>query len=524
MPSRRWVLKGSLATVAAGAGACFLSPRPAAALVLGAPSQFDFETVVSRARSLASEPHKPAVVDAPQVMDEIDYDAHWRIRFRDEATFGPEGSDALIQLFHPGKFFPEPVAMHLVEDGEAREILFDQSMFSMPEDSPARALTSAGYAGFRVMRPGIEPDWVSFLGASYFRTDGPFNQYGLSARALAVDTGLAVAEEFPRFSAFWLAAPREEGAELTAYALLESPSVTGAYRFDLSRGGEGEGHRTTVASRLFFRERVERLGIAPLTSMYWYSERSRVLADDWRPEVHDSDGLAMATGTGERIWRPLNNPRVVRTSSFADQSPGGFGLVQRDRAFHNYEDDGVFYDRRPSAWVEPRGDWGAGSVQLIEIPADDETFDNIVAYWAPETIPDGGDAREYDYVIHWIDRDPRTPVATVRAVRQGMGGVVGRDKNVSADKLVIDFEGEAVAGLGREDGVEPVVSVSGGRLIGEPTAYPIVGTDHWRLMIEFESEGDGIADIRAFLRREGLPLTETVLAQARNNRTDRPVE
>ncbi|GAB5375832.1 MAG: glucan biosynthesis protein D [Acuticoccus sp.] len=520
MPTRRTFVTGSLAlgalpawAQAAGAASSAGSP-----LVLGPAAPFDFARLADEARALAARPHVPAINPAPAVMQDIDFDAHWKIRYREEATFSPPGSDAQVQLFYPGRFFPEPVAIHLVEDGAAREIRFDNAYFSMPADSPARKLgEGVGFAGLRVMRPGLGPDWVSFLGASYFRTDGPFAQYGLSARGLAIDTGLSRPEEFPRFNAFWLAAPETPGDDLTIFALLESPSVVGAYRFGLKRGsGEGKGHRMSVASRLFFRRRVERLGIAPLTSMYWYSERDRFHAADWRPEIHDSDGLALATGTGERIWRPLNNPDVVRTSSFADTNPRGFGLVQRDRNFDHYQDDGVFYDRRPSAWIAPQGDWGPGAVQLVEIPTEDETFDNVVAYWMPADLPGPGEERAFDYTLDWTVRDPAPDnVATVVATYQGQGGIPGKDAGGPADKMVVDFVGPALDGLGKDDGVKPVVSISGGRIVSDVGAYPIARGEGWRLLFDFEVDGPGPAELRAFLRGpDGEALTETFAAQS----------
>lgn len=513
MPTRRTFLAGSL-TIVAGAPAWGATEK--VSLELSDAEPFDFDILTERARALAAAPYSPPQVEMRDVMEDIDYDAHWKIRFREDATFSPPGSDALVQLFYPGRYFPEPVAIHLVEDETSRELTFGNRYFTMPSDSPARALGDrAGFAGFRVMRPDLGPDWVSFLGASYFRTDGPSGQYGLSARGLAIDTGLGKPEEFPRFNAFWLAAPEDEGDSLTVYALLESPSVAGAYRFGLAPGADGAGHTTSVASRLFFRRTPERIGIAPLTSMYWYSQADRRHARDWRPEIHDSDGLALKTGTGERIWRPLNNPPVVRTSSFSDENPQGFGLIQRDREFAHYQDDGVFYHRRPSAWVEPLGDWGPGAVQLIEIPTDDETFDNVVAYWMPREMPSPGEMRSFDYRINWVERDPRPQdVATVVATWQGQGGIPGQDLPQGSAKMVIDFDGPALEGLTTEDGVEPVVTINGGRITSEVGAHHIVGASGWRMVFDYEVDGIGPAELRGYLRKDGEALTETWIAQA----------
>lgn len=520
--SRRGAIAG-LGTILAGAAAGYGGRGVASGFaghVFGPEAPFAFPGLVERARRMAAEPWRAPVVADPERIALIDYDAHWRIRFREDASLFPAGPDAPVQLFHPGRFFPEPVRLSLVAGGKARELEFGEGMFDMPEDSPAHGLPpETGFAGFRVMRPGMRPDWVSFLGASYFRCDGPFGQYGMSARGIAVDTGLARPEEFPRFGHFWVGPAEEPADTLTVWALLDGPSVAGAYRFGLRKGAEGGGQVTAVSARLFPRADIERLGIAPLTSMYWYSERSRAAGRDWRPEIHDSDGLAIWTGAGERIWRALSNPASVRTSSFLDENPRGFGLIQRDRAFENYQDDGVFYDRRPSVWVEPVGRWGRGAVQLVEIPAHDETFDNIVAYWVPERPARAGDALSFDYRLHWAERDPRPGgLATVAATRQGQGGVPGQPIPDDIDKMVVDFEGEALAGLDADSGVEAVIEASGGRVLEPIGVRPVVGTPRWRLSFDFVQEGPEPVDLRAWLRRDGAALTEMWLAQAATGR------
>ena len=271
---------------------------------------------------------------------------------------------------------------------------------------------------------GLKTDWLAYQGAAYFRTSGALDQYGLSARGLAIDTAMPWPEEFPRFTQFWLERTPEDSAHIVIYALMDSPSVAGAYRFDWTKN---TGAVADIQAELFCRNQITRMGVAPLTSMFWFGENNRHLATDWRPEIHDTDGLAMWTGAGERIWRPLNNPPTVQTSSFADSDPKGFGLLQRDRAFYDYEDDGVFYDRRPSVWVEPQGGWGRGAVQLVEIPTDDEIHDNIVAYWVPATAVAAGSQWSFAYRLHWLADEPYPPtaVARVRHTRLGRGGIPG---------------------------------------------------------------------------------------------------
>ncbi len=513
-PGRRALLKGATAlalTAPASAGWALSTELTRASIQT-------FEDLISFAEAASQEPYVPPIVPKPELIDLVNYSAHWQIKFRKDASFFPGAKDAAVQLFHPGRFFPEPVGIYMRDaQGETREVPFGKNVFDMPEDNPAQDLPEGyGFAGFRVMRPDMKPDWVSFLGASYFRTDGPEAQYGLSARGLALNTGLNQPEEFPRFSAFWLGPPETEGDDLSVWALLEGPSVTGAYRFGLVKDAAfGRGHVTRVSAHIFLREDVERFGIAPLTSMYWYSESDRVIGKDWRPEIHDSDGLALATGSGERIWRPLNNPSALSTSSFFDNNPRGFGLVQRDRDFNHYQDDGVFYDKRPSAWVRPHGDWGRGAVQLIEIPTEDETFDNIVAYWVPETPARKGDSFVFAYDIEWRARDPENQnVAIVVATRQGQGGIPGDPIPEGVGKIVIDFEGEVLDGLDRQSGVEAVVEANNGTIVEPIGAYPIVGTKQWRLAFDFRQSDAGPVSLRAYLRHQGKALTETWLSDA----------
>ncbi|WP_420392276.1 glucan biosynthesis protein [Acuticoccus sp.] len=473
---------------------------------------FDFDGLMAKAQAAAREPHRPAPLVAPAVLDRIDYDAHWKIRFRPEAA--PLIGATPMQLFHLGRYAREPVRVHVIEGGVAQGLPYSPSLFAMPVDSPARLLgQDAGFAGLRLMRRGNGPDWLSFLGASYFRCDGPDGQYGLSARGLAVDTALPWPEEFPRFSEFIVGPGEREGEDVVVYARLTSPSVEGAYRIGASLLPQGP-QRCEVAARLYFREGVERLGVAPLTSMFWFSETNRPEASDWRPEVHDSDGLAMHTGVGERIWRPLRNPDEPVLTSFLDDGPRGFGLIQRDRDFSSYQDDGVFYHRRPSAWITPRSYWGEGAVQLFEIPTQDETFDNIVAFWTPKLQPAAGATLAYDYAIDWQERDP-APSSLGRAVatRRGDGGIPGQPAPSDRTKYVIDFEGGALAGI--EDGVELSVEARDGALF-QPSVHAVVGTNRWRAIFDLSAEPQARVELRAFLHRRGDALTETwtMLAQA----------
>jgi periplasmic glucans biosynthesis protein len=484
------------------------------AISFGPPRPFDFDWLIGEAQALAERPYQEPEIRHPDILETIDYDAYQQIQFQPErALWADGGAPFPVQFFHLGRYFKAPVGLYEVANGSAREILYSTDYFTFGETRLDERLPGdIGFAGFRVMDGrDVATDWLAYQGAAYFRTSGALNQYGLSARGLAIDTAMPWPEEFPRFTRFWLERTPEDGSHFIVHALMDSPSVAGAYRFDWQNEG---GQVADIRAELFCRNQITRMGVAPLTSMFWFSEANRHLATDWRPEIHDSDGLAIWTGAGERIWRPLNNSRALQTSSFVDTNPRGFGLLQRDRAFHNYEDDGVFYDRRPSVWVEPTDGWGEGAVQLVEIPTNDEIHDNIVAYWLPAEPVAAGSRWSFGYRLHWLADEPypATAVARVRHTRLGRGGIPGQPRPEGVRKFVIDFEGGPLTGLEKLDEVEPVVSASRGG-IDNAYALQIVDTKNWRGFFDLYAEGPEPVELRCFLKLGERPLTETWLYQ-----------
>ena len=483
-----------------------------AGLDFGPARPFSLEILRALAKKLSSQPYKAAV--RAKGVDAIDYDAMGKIHFRPEDALWRGGSATNpISFFHLGRFSGEPVSIFAVSGNSARQILYRARYFDYGGSGlDPKALGDLGFAGFHVNDgQASQSDWLAFQGASYFRSVGQDDQYGASARGIAIDSGLSTPEEFPRFSQFWLAA---NGPTVIIYALLEGPSLTGLYKFEAARTPDAP-IVMDVHCELFFRNAVSRLGMAPLTSMYWYGENQRDKAADWRPEIHDSDGLALWNGKGERIWRPLINPPQVQTNSFADTNPKGFGLMQRDRVFDDYQDDGVFYNKRPGIWIEPKGDWGAGAVQLVEIPTDDEAHDNIVAAWKPDAPVKAGGTLAFDYRLYWQDAEPNYPkdLARVVATRIGRGGIPGqvpwpRDRR----KFAIDFQGGALAAMPVRFDIMPVVTPSSGK-IENSYVTKVVGTDRWRALFDVSLGGKVPIDLRCFLKLGDKTLSETWIYQ-----------
>jgi periplasmic glucans biosynthesis protein len=521
MVRRRAILKSAV-VLAAGrwanpqlAAAAQAAAAPAAA---AAPSQpFDYAWLKGQAHKLAGNAYQASQDTLPPAMAKLSYDQYQSLRFRtDHALWGNAGLAFRLQFFHVGRSFTEPVRLYEIVDGQSREIVYDPAMFEFDKAGidPKVMHDHVGFAGFRVQ---FVTDWrddvAAFLGASYFRAVGSdTRQYGLSARALAVDTAFPRPEEFPRFTAFWFERPAKDSGTLTLYALMDSPSITGALRFQIAPGGT---QVMDIDSALYPRKPIERLGIAPLTSMFFYGENDRRGANDWRPEIHDSDGISMWTGAGEWIWRPLTNPAQLHFSSYLDDNPRGFGLLQRDRDWDHYQDDGVYYDRRPSLWVEPKpgpnGGWGKGSVQLVEIPTVDETFDNIVAFWNPLEKPKPGQELLFSYRLYWGTHMPyASALAQTIATRTGIGGTVGQKRQYYSWHFAVDFAGGELGALPKDAAVEAVITTSRGQT-EHVTAHYVEEFHGYRALFDVRPPDDNVEpiDLRLYLRINGRPLTET---------------
>ncbi len=491
---------------------------------LGPAQPFDWERLKDDARELAKQPFVAPGDQRPQQLAELTWDQYEALRFRpDHALWADTDLPFRVQFFHLGSYFRAAVRIFVVDQGEARAVEYDPSLFDYgPTKFDPPLPHDLGFAGWRLhFHSNFPQDVAVFLGASYFRATDSGDQYGISCRGLAIDSVMDRPEEFPRFSRFWLVRPGPTDTTLTAYALLESESVTGAYRFGISPGGV-----TTmeITARLFPRKPIERLGIAPMTSMFWFGENEGRTGDEWREEIHDSDGLSMWRGNGEWVWRPLTNPATLQVSTFLDENPRGFGLLQRDRDFAHYQDEAFRYERRPSVWIEPLADWGKGRVLLGEIPTEGETDDNIVAFWEPEAPAVPGANIELAYRIHWAQKPPVQPsVAICVGTRIGRGGVTGfvQPNPRNLRKFVVDFAGGDLPLIPADAPVEPVITLSrgkvepvtslGGLVRVSPFLRPLPEIGGWRCTFDLSWEGTEPIDIRLFLRLGPSTLTETWL-------------
>ncbi|HTT05232.1 MAG TPA: glucan biosynthesis protein D [Steroidobacteraceae bacterium] len=521
MSRRRFLQSGAVLAAAArfptalGATAR-AAPRPGALKRLGSAQPFDYASLKGLARSMAAAAYREPTTQLPAPIAHLSWDQWESIQFReDHSLWANEGLRFQARFFHLGFTVKKPVRLYEVTGGMAQQLAFDPALFDYTRSGVnwRRLSPELGFAGFRLL---FHTDWqrdiAAFQGASYFRAVDGDMQYGMSQRGLAIDTGMPQPEEFPDFIAYYLERPSPDSSELTVYGLLDSPSTTGAYRFII---GAGDTLVMDIDAALYPRRPIERLGIAPGTSMFYYDQSQHRLSEDWRPAIHDSDGLQIHNGAGEWLWRPLMNPSVVRVNSFFDNAPRGFGLMQRDRRFADYQDDGVFYNLRPSVWVEPRSNWGRGSVMLVEIPAADETFDNIVAFWNPAARPQPGQELLFAYRLYWCRYNPaRCTLAQVYATRTGIGGVVGQKRSYFSWRFVVDFVGGDFSMLAPGAEVQAMISASRGQ-IELVSARPLLQIRGWRAMFDLkptDSSSEPI-NLRLFLALGSQPLSETWLYQ-----------
>jgi periplasmic glucans biosynthesis protein len=490
----------SLLTGAAGAVLASIASAPGG--VEAARSPFGFPDVTRRAAALTRLAFSPETPPVPPGVQAWTYEDYRRVQFESaHVLWRGENLRFEIDFLPRGAIYRDLVRMNLVDREGVRPLAFAPSMFrGWPSGSSIETLASLGFAGLRVRFPlanRIPHECAAFLGASYFRAVGKGQLYGVSARCLAVDAATDRLEEFPAFREFWLVRPDPEAEEMTLLALLDGPSLAGAFEFRIR---PGLVTRVRVVAEIFARRTIRKLGLAPLSSMFLYGEARTRTFDDFRPEVHDSDGLLFATGGGEWLWRPLDNPARLRVSRFSDRAPKGFGLLQRDRQFDHYQDLEALYHRRTSAWVTPGSHWEPGALELLEFPSDVEYHDNVALMWVMDRPVAPGQSRRWEYELRFggdeVDLSPQGRVVSSR---------MGRDRTTGARRFVVEFEGGSLLSL-REDHVNAVVSGSTAT-VTQPVVQP-TPAGGWRAAFEVAPMSVPV-ELRCFLRSGSDVITET---------------
>lgn len=466
---------------------------------------FSFDRLRQQAAKLAESAYAPPSRPVPDFLGKLSYDEYQVIHFRPGS--GPWSAENLrfdVGFMHRGFLFKDPVAIHLLESGQARRWDFSPSQFDYGKLNLASPIPAGiDFAGFKILFTNqMARKWdevASFLGASYFRLVGTRQHYGASGRVLAVDTGAPAGEEFPRLTQFWVERPASLSDQVQVFGLLDSPSAAGACRFLITAGEETSAD---VEICLYPRVTNKKFGFAPLTSMFLTGENRTRYIPDFRPEVHDSDGLLISSANGWE-WRPLENPiRVHRITRYSPRGVKGFGLLQRDRAFENYQDLAGRYEMRPSLWVDLIGTNWTGAVELVEIPTPNEYHDNIVAYWVPDQPLDAGKETRYRYRISALSKQPEAPLAKVTSTR-----INPAQENRPA-RFIIDFAEMPLEGKDPPGKVQARAAPSRGaikNLVTEPNAM----TGGWRAFFDWEGAGHEPVELRLTLMAGERAISET---------------
>ena len=480
---------------------------------------FSLDDVAVQAKALAEQKYQAPRSNLPNEFRDMKFADYQKIQFkREKSQWAGDKTPFKLSFYHQGMHFDTPVKINEVTADKVEEIKYDPSRFDFGDVKfDPKATENLGWAGFRVLYPINKADKqdeiMTMLGASYFRVIGKGQTYGLSARGMAIDTALPSGEEFPRFTEFWVERPKPNDKHLVIFALLDSPRATGAYRFILRPGVDTV---VDVKAQMYLRDKVGKLGVAPLTSMYLFGANQPSPVPNYRPALHDSNGLSIHAGNGEWIWRPLNNPKHLAVSTFTVENPRGFGLLQRGRDFDKYQDLDDRYDMRPSGWIEPKGDWGKGRVELVEIPTSDETNDNIVAFWTPESLPEPGKVMNFSYRLHFTRDEsalhsPET--AYVKSTLRSTGDVKQSNLVRQPDgtvAFIVDFVGPEMSKLPQNSPVTPQVSIgNNGELVENSVRYNPV-TKGWRLVLRVRvKDNKQPTEMRAALVNGDKTLTET---------------
>jgi glucans biosynthesis protein len=512
MPSRRALLASLLAAPAAFTltrrADAQASPLQTSLAAVSDGQPISREALLAYAREVSRVPHQPPRNEVPRALTQLNLDQYRQIRMKPEQRiWAGENRGFTLDLLPTGNVFTHPVTIRTVDGGIIRDNRFagDQYHFGQVPPLPAEAVVP--YSGFRAFTAlnGDTPtdEALVFQGASLFRALAKGQVFGIMARALTLNVAEAQGEEYSAFRHFWIERPGPGAASIVVHALLDSDSVTGLYRFSVR---PGDSTVCDVEVTLFPRVDLQHVGIAPMTANFLFAPNDRTNVDDVRGGVHEAKGLQIWNGNGEWIWRPVTNPETLQVSAFVDQNPRGFGLLQRDRRFEAFNDLDARFERRPSVWIEPLGEWGQGQVQLVEIPVNDEMNRNILAYWRPRTPLARGAEHFFTYRMHWCWSPPeRAPFAFVTSTRTGRAQGGGRRR-----RFLVDFSSEEFADPARGSGLRVNLTHQRGR-VGAIDGRLVPELRLYRVTFDLDPETSNQVELRLVLERDGQAQSETWL-------------
>jgi glucans biosynthesis protein len=485
------------------------APKPPAPIaepgvLLGPASVFEPGMVLEMARSLSKQPFKAVSSDLPDPFKSVSNDQYAAIKLKPEARiWASESIGFVVEPLHRGFQFNTPIQLNLVAQGKAYKLVYDVKMFDFGGLSPSPKIGDIGFSGFRILVPqakGVLGEIATFQGANFFRALAEGQVPGLMARALAIKVADAKGEEMPVFRSIWIEKPSFVASTMILHALIDSDSVVGAFRFTIR---PGEATIIDTECTLFPRTAIDNFGLASMSATHLLGFMDHKKFDDYRPNVSETCGLQMLTGNGEWIWRPVTNRENLQISTFVDNKPRGFGCLVRNRDFEDYDDEDNHWEKRPSLWIEPLGEWMEGGVQLIEIPSQSDANDNILCFWRPKEPLKAGSEVSFAYRQFWCWDPPERP-DLARAMRSRSGS------NGKHRRFFVEFEGDIFADLQRTSDLTPTVTASGGSIV-LLKAFPTPEEKSYRVLFELDPGSADSSELRLVLQSQGKPISETWL-------------
>ena len=483
---------------------------PAASPAAAPKPVFDPANVVEYARALSKKPYRAPSADLPDAFSNLSYEQFVGIKHQPgTAIWAHEALGYAIEPLHRGFVFTTPMELNVVENGAVRRLPYTPTAFDFGSVKPPAEPKDIGFSGFRVLRKREgQPDVgvATFQGASFFRAIAIGEIYGPSARGLSIRTADPKGEEFPLFRAVWIEQPTLAADALVIHAVLDSESVSGAYRFTLRAG---EATIIDTECTLFPRVALDHIGVATMMATHVAGPLDHRLNDDVRPGIFDVAGLQILNGRDEWLWRPVSNRETLQLSAFVDENPRGFGFLQRDRQFARFLDDDNHWEMRPSLWIEPIGDWGAGTVVLVEIPSDSEVNQNIIAYWRPAAPLAAGSEVQYAYRQFWCWTPPDRPSNAVVTLSRG-GRPGGAPANTRRRRFMVDFTGDTIAAQQQSSDIVPALAAAPGNISAVRT---FMNRDRktYRVLFDVDPGSDASSELRLQLEVQGKPISETWL-------------